>query len=136
MFISIHSYLYRSTEHSEIFSEYINLNNENIQDNQDNRPSKYDYLIYLNPELALFLPPKNTDFNLYGIPQTLYKLHTDLDEILLDVLRMDIKVILSLGCSVISVAFYYLCGYFPLLMPYWLFYVSYVEDRFFNTPRL
>jgi hypothetical protein len=25
-----------------------------------------------------------------------------------------------LGCSVISVAFYYLCGYFSLLMPYWL----------------
>jgi hypothetical protein len=30
------------------------------------------------------------------------------------------KVILSLRCSVISVAFYYLCGYFSLLMPYWL----------------
>jgi hypothetical protein len=28
--------------------------------------------------------------------------------------------ILSLGCSVISVAFYYLCGYFSLLMPYLL----------------
>jgi hypothetical protein len=26
----------------------------------------------------------------------------------------------SLGCSVISVAFYHLCGYFSLLMPYWL----------------
>jgi hypothetical protein len=26
------------------------------------------------------------------------------------------KVILSLGCSVISVAFYYFCGYFSLLM--------------------
>jgi hypothetical protein len=31
-----------------------------------------------------------------------------------------VKVILSLGCSVISIAFYYLCGYFSLLMPYWL----------------
>jgi CTD small phosphatase-like protein 2 len=31
-----------------------------------------------------------------------------------------LKVILSWGCSVISVAFYYLCGYFSLLMPYWL----------------
>jgi hypothetical protein len=40
------------------------------------------------------------------------------------------------GCSVVSVAFYYLCGYFPLLMPYWLFYVSHVDDRFINTPRL
>jgi magnesium-transporting ATPase (P-type) len=38
------------------------------------------------------------------------------------------KVILSLGCSIISVAFYYLSGYFSLLMPYWLFYVSHVED--------
>jgi hypothetical protein len=28
--------------------------------------------------------------------------------------------ILLLGCSVISVAFYNLCGYFSLLMPYWL----------------
>jgi hypothetical protein len=31
-----------------------------------------------------------------------------------------LQVILSLGCSVISVAFYYLCSYFSLLMPYWL----------------
>jgi hypothetical protein len=30
----------------------------------------------------------------------------------------------------------YLCGCFSLLMPYWLVYVSHVEDRFFNTPRL
>jgi hypothetical protein len=30
------------------------------------------------------------------------------------------QVILSLGCSVISVAFSYLCGYFSSLMPYWL----------------
>jgi predicted proteasome-type protease len=29
-------------------------------------------------------------------------------------------IILSLCCSVISVAFYYLCGYFSLFMPYWL----------------
>jgi hypothetical protein len=29
------------------------------------------------------------------------------------------QVILSLICSVISVAFYCLCGYFSLLMPYW-----------------
>jgi protein transport protein SEC23 len=28
--------------------------------------------------------------------------------------------ILSLGCSVISVASYKLCGHFSLLMPYWL----------------
>jgi hypothetical protein len=27
-------------------------------------------------------------------------------------------------------------GFFSLLMPYWLVYVSHVEDRFFNTPRL
>jgi hypothetical protein len=33
---------------------------------------------------------------------------------------MNYKGILSLGCSVISVAFYYLCGFFSLLMPYWL----------------
>jgi hypothetical protein len=31
---------------------------------------------------------------------------------------------------------YYLCGYFSLLMPYWLVYVLHVEDRFFNTLRL
>jgi hypothetical protein len=30
-----------------------------------------------------------------------------------------VEVILSLGCSVISVAFCYLCGY-SLIMPYWL----------------
>jgi hypothetical protein len=30
------------------------------------------------------------------------------------------KVILSLGCSVISIAFCYLCGYFSLFMTYWL----------------
>jgi hypothetical protein len=35
------------------------------------------------------------------------------------------KVILSLDCSIISLAFYYLCRYFSL-MPYWLVYVSYV----------
>jgi hypothetical protein len=28
------------------------------------------------------------------------------------------------------------CGYFPLLMPYWLVYVLHVEDKFFNTLRL
>jgi hypothetical protein len=44
--------------------------------------------------------------------------------------------ILSLGCSVISVAFYYLCRYFPLLIPNWLVYVLHVDDRFFNTLRL
>jgi DNA replicative helicase MCM subunit Mcm2 (Cdc46/Mcm family) len=33
---------------------------------------------------------------------------------------VDYQVTLSLGCSIISVAFYYLCGYFSLLMPYWL----------------
>jgi hypothetical protein len=32
--------------------------------------------------------------------------------------------------------FYFFCGYFPLLMPYWLVYVLHVEDRFFNTLRL
>jgi carbamoylphosphate synthase large subunit len=31
------------------------------------------------------------------------------------------QVILSLGCSVTSVAFYYLCGYFSSLMRYWLY---------------
>jgi hypothetical protein len=31
---------------------------------------------------------------------------------------------------VISVAFYYLCGYFSFLMSYWLFDVSLIEDRF------
>jgi len=30
------------------------------------------------------------------------------------------QVILSVGCSVIFVAFYFLCGCLPLLMPYWL----------------
>jgi hypothetical protein len=30
----------------------------------------------------------------------------------------------------------YLRGFFALLMPYWLVYVSHVEDIFFNTPRL
>jgi hypothetical protein len=25
---------------------------------------------------------------------------------------------------------------FSFLMPYWLVYISHVEDRFFNTPRL
>jgi hypothetical protein len=34
------------------------------------------------------------------------------------------------------VAFYFLCGCLPLLMPYWLVYVLHVEDRFFNTLRL
>jgi hypothetical protein len=34
--------------------------------------------------------------------------------------KATLQVILSLGCSVISVAFYYLRGYFSLLMPYWL----------------
>jgi hypothetical protein len=46
------------------------------------------------------------------------------------------QVISSLGSSFTSVAFYYLCGYFPLLIPDWLFYVSHVENRFLNTPRL
>jgi protein subunit release factor B len=37
---------------------------------------------------------------------------------------------------VISIAFYCLCGDFSLLTPFWLVYVSHVEDRFLNTPRL
>jgi hypothetical protein len=37
---------------------------------------------------------------------------------------------------VISVAFYYFCGFFSLLMLYWLVYVLHVEDRLFDTPRL
>jgi hypothetical protein len=38
---------------------------------------------------------------------------------------------------VISVAFLLLVWFFfSLLMPYWLVYVSHVEDRFFNTSRL
>jgi hypothetical protein len=47
------------------------------------------------------------------------------------------KVILSLGCSVLSVAFYYLCGLF--FFTYALLavvYVSHLDDRLFNTPRL
>jgi hypothetical protein len=40
--------------------------------------------------------------------------------------RMD-----TLDSQVISVAFYFFCGYFPLFMPYWLVYVLHVEDRFF-----
>jgi hypothetical protein len=40
-----------------------------------------------------------------------------------------VQVILSLGCSVISLAFYFFCGYSPLLIPYWLVYVLHVEDR-------
>jgi hypothetical protein len=42
--------------------------------------------------------------------------------------------IAGLFCYICS--FFYLCGYFFLLMPYWLVYVSHVEDKFFNTPRL
>jgi hypothetical protein len=42
--------------------------------------------------------------------------------------------IVGLFCYICS--FLLLCGYFALLMPYWLFYVSNVEDRFFNTLRL
>jgi hypothetical protein len=53
-----------------------------------------------------------------------------------DTTLWDSQVIFSLGCSVISVSFYFFCGYFPLLMPYWLVYVLHVEDRFFNTSRL
>jgi hypothetical protein len=33
-------------------------------------------------------------------------------------IAVPLKVILSLGCSVIFVAFYYLCGYFSLLKTY------------------
>jgi hypothetical protein len=43
------------------------------------------------------------------------------------------KVILSLGCSVMSVAFYYLCGYFSYALLA-LVYISHVEDRFLLTP--
>jgi hypothetical protein len=59
-----------------------------------------------------------------------------LDPVPVLIMALDLLQVIQLGCSVISVAFYYLCGYFSLVMPYWLFYVSHVEDRFFNTIRL
>jgi len=37
-----------------------------------------------------------------------------------EIRQSSLQVILSSGCSVISTAFYYFCGYFSLLMPYWL----------------
>jgi hypothetical protein len=61
------------------------------------------------------------------------------DEILMS-LRLKVHTVFMLfyrwAVLVISVAFYCLCVHFSLLMPYWLVYVSHVEDRFFNTPRL
>jgi hypothetical protein len=39
------------------------------------------------------------------------------------------------GLFLLYLSFYYLC-IFSLFMPYWLVYVSHVEDRFFNIPRL
>jgi hypothetical protein len=41
-------------------------------------------------------------------------------QMLVDAILYSVEFISSLGCSVISVAFYYLCGYFSSLMPYWL----------------
>jgi hypothetical protein len=49
----------------------------------------------------------------------------------------DIKDInINIVGHLITCSFYYLCGFFSLLMPYWLVYVIHVEDRFFNTFRL
>jgi hypothetical protein len=46
----------------------------------------------------------------------------------------DLQVILSWGCSVISVAI--ICVVIFLYLCLIVVYVSHVEDRFFNTPRL
>jgi hypothetical protein len=44
------------------------------------------------------------------------------------------QVISTLGCSVISVAFYYMCDYFSLLMPYWLKSTFHIYRIDFLTP--
>ena len=62
----------------------------------DALPSKFAYLTYLNPELRDLLPAVDSDMHLYGIPQTLYKLHPDFDDYLLDVLLQDDEAYLVL----------------------------------------
>jgi hypothetical protein len=59
-------------------------------------------------------------------------------------MQLDVKlsdgvpsVILEEALDHARIGNFLLCGYFSLLMPYSLaVYVSHLEDRFFNTPRL
>lgn len=52
-------------------------------------PSKRSFLLYLDPQLKALLPHESTAFRLYGVPQTLYKLHPDFDHLLAGVLWQD-----------------------------------------------
>ena len=72
-------------------------------------PSKLDYLLYLNPDLRLLLASflsddsspdvspndkhtattNKSNFHLYGLPQTLYKLHPDFDMYVIAILIQD-----------------------------------------------
>ena len=62
----------------------------------DALPSKVAYLTYLNPELRDLLPSVDADMHLYGIPQTLYKLHPDFDDYMLDLLLQNDEAYLVL----------------------------------------
>jgi hypothetical protein len=56
------------------------------QTNSNNLPSKREFLLYLQPQLDESLPD---NFILFGVPQTLYKLHCDFDEIVLSILSQN-----------------------------------------------
>jgi hypothetical protein len=51
--------------------------------------SKLDLLLFLNPSLKDILPRRNEEFHLYGLPQTIYKLHIDFDEYIIQILYND-----------------------------------------------
>lgn len=50
------------------------------------RHSKRDFLLYLNPSLSKVLPAAGDSCVIFGVPQTLFKLHADFDSILYSIL--------------------------------------------------
>lgn len=58
-----------------------------INDN-NNCPNKREFLLYLQPQLDEILPD---NFILFGVPQSLYKLHCDFDEIVLSILSENLS---------------------------------------------
>jgi hypothetical protein len=52
-------------------------------------PSRFEFLLYLDKQMINVIPKSTTNWRMYAIPQTLYKLHPDLDQLIVDVLLAD-----------------------------------------------
>ena len=77
-------------------SEIFGFNS--VKDNQDTidaLPSKREFLVHFVPELDQSLPQENDNFRIYSIPQTLYKVHPDFDELIKSILTIDTSGFIS-----------------------------------------